>query len=74
MLKVVDLPAAPSLANRPEMIATLIDYVKQEAGSKGELNILEAGCGREWPIKLGDVPYTLTGVDLDQNALDIRKN
>lgn len=38
------------------------------------LRILEAGCGRRWPLRLKDVPYTLTGIDLDEDALAIRKN
>jgi SAM-dependent methyltransferase len=32
------------------------------------LRILEAGCGRHWPLKLS-VPFTLTGLDLDRDAL-----
>ncbi len=35
------------------------------------LRILEAGCGRHWPLKLS-VPYTLTGLDLDRDALEAR--
>lgn len=38
------------------------------------LRILEAGCGRRWPLRLKDVPYTLTGVDIDEDALAIRKS
>jgi SAM-dependent methyltransferase len=37
----------------------------------GPLRILEAGCGRLWPLKLA-VPFTLTGVDLDPDALAAR--
>ena len=37
----------------------------------GPLRILEAGCGRCWPLKLS-VPYNLTGVDLDRDALAAR--
>jgi SAM-dependent methyltransferase len=36
------------------------------------LRILEAGCGNKWPLKLA-VPYTLTAVDIDAHALEIRK-
>jgi SAM-dependent methyltransferase len=38
----------------------------------GPLEILEAGCGREWPIKLDGLPYRLTGIDLDEAALRSR--
>lgn len=37
----------------------------------GPLRILEAGCGRNWPLKLS-VPYKLTGLDLDPDALAAR--
>jgi SAM-dependent methyltransferase len=39
----------------------------------GPLRILEAGCGRLWPLKLS-VPFTLTGLDLDPDALAARKD
>ena len=37
----------------------------------GPLRILEAGCGRDWPLNLS-VPFTLTGLDLDADALAAR--
>lgn len=37
----------------------------------GPLRILEAGCGRDWPLQLA-VPYKLTGLDLDPDALAAR--
>ena len=37
----------------------------------GPLRILEAGCGRDWPLHVS-VPYTLTGLDLDPDALAAR--
>jgi SAM-dependent methyltransferase len=39
-----------------------------------ELEILEAGCGRCWPIDISGVAYRLTGIDEDRAALDIRVN
>lgn len=38
----------------------------------GPLEILEAGCGREWPLDLEGVDYRLTGIDLDADALQSR--
>lgn len=35
--------------------------------------ILEAGCGRKWPLKLEGVSYHLTAVDVDRDALEARK-
>ncbi|MFZ1087253.1 MAG: class I SAM-dependent methyltransferase [Terracidiphilus sp.] len=37
------------------------------------LSILEAGCGQRWPLDLAGVDFTLTGVDLDAVALEMRK-
>lgn len=37
----------------------------------GPLRILEAGCGRRWPLRLA-VPFELTGLDLDRDALAAR--
>lgn len=37
------------------------------------LSILEAGCGRRWRLDLTGVDFTLTGVDLDLEAHDLRK-
>ncbi len=39
---------------------------------RGPLNILEAGCGRSWPLKLAGVEFRLTGLDLDRDALNSR--
>ncbi|MEO1636616.1 MAG: class I SAM-dependent methyltransferase [Cyanobacteria bacterium J06631_9] len=38
------------------------------------LDILEAGCGREWTLDLEQTNYKLTGVDIDKHALAARKN
>jgi len=37
------------------------------------LQVLEAGCGREWYFKLEGIAYELTGVDLDERALEARR-
>lgn len=54
----------------PGMIALLQDRLN---ALPGPLRILEAGCGRKWPLELS-VPYTLTGLDLDADALAARKD
>lgn len=41
-------------------------------GLVGPLEILEAGCGRAWPLRLDGVDYRLTGIDLDADALQSR--
>jgi hypothetical protein len=38
------------------------------------MKILEAGCGRRWEIQLEPDDYHLTGVDLDEHALEHRRS
>jgi SAM-dependent methyltransferase len=42
-------------------------------GRTAPLRILEAGCGTTWPLRLDGVEYTLTGIDVDRNALEVRR-
>ena len=62
----------------------LLDSYSQEAeimaaSIKGMVNgdtplrILEAGCGQRWPLNLDGIKFTLTGVDMDKDAVEIRK-
>lgn len=60
------------------MPTALLTYEEMNAALKSQLEalpaplrILEAGCGRHWGLKLS-VPYTLTGLDLDRDALAAR--
>ena len=48
-------------------------YIKKKASSGFQLNILEAGCGRFWPLDMSGIQYTLTGVDSNINAIEIRQ-
>ena len=48
-------------------------FVKQAEQCK-PLRILEAGCGRSWPFNLEKFDYVLTGVDIDEAGLELRKN
>ena len=48
--------------------------ILSKANLDRQLEILEAGCGRRWPLNLGDTNYRLMGVDLDETALSIRKS
>jgi SAM-dependent methyltransferase len=40
----------------------------------GPMKILEAGCGRRWEIQLEPGDFHLTGVDLDEHALEHRRS
>lgn len=48
--------------------------IREIAAQRGALRILEAGCGRRWPIDLSGIEHHLTGVDIDDAALAIRVN
>jgi len=48
--------------------------IRKKASNSEPVHILEAGCGRKWPITLEGIQYFLTGIDIDKDALEIRKN
>jgi SAM-dependent methyltransferase len=53
----------------------LLNALVKNQGLEGEsIDILEAGCGQRWLLQLDGKKFDLTGVDLDRNALEIRKN
>ncbi len=52
----------------------LAKYVASLGALRGELSILEAGCGNSWQLDLQGVPYVLTGIDVCEDALAIRRN
>ena len=68
------LPKAKNIADYNKLIEIISRIICEKARVSETLNILEAGCGRKWFINLRGIKYRLTGVDLDKNALDIRKN
>jgi SAM-dependent methyltransferase len=75
MWNAAKLPKPHQLGSWVEEMATMANHIKQKAVvSNSGLNILEAGCGTMWAIDLEGIQYTLTGVDIDKNALEIRKN
>lgn len=62
-------PSLVSLTDEHEIVCRL---VTAQPVTDGPLEILEAGCGREWGLALPGVRYRLTGVDLDAHALEAR--
>lgn len=65
------LPLIPSNADEK---ALLEHYVRELSRQKQPLNILEAGCGQKWVMELDGIHYSLTGIDLDGEALTLRKS
>jgi len=49
-------------------------HIKRLFDGQSELAILEAGCGRRWPLNLDGIKFRLTGVDLDEKALGSRRD
>ena len=47
-------------------------YLENEAVGGSALKVLEAGCGREWYLRPAGVALELTGIDLDETALNYR--
>ncbi len=69
-----NIPDLVLTSSTREMRQPLIDAIVAHGKKLGRpLSILEAGCGREWGLDLTGVDYTLTGVDLDPAALELRK-
>ncbi len=65
---------APSvhLLNSESDNRRMIERYLQSLGN--DLYILEAGCGRYWPLKLDGTTVHLTGIDLDETALSARRD
>lgn len=52
----------------------LSNYIKENFHNcSTKLQILEAGCGRQWAIDLSGLHFELTGIDINQKSLEIRK-
>src|ERR1700754_66679 len=48
--------------------------IRELAAERGELDILDAGCGRRWRLSLEGIRYRLTGIDADEAALRARQD
>jgi SAM-dependent methyltransferase len=63
-LPVLDYPTQSALLSR---------FIRDLGARRQPLRILEAGCGRKWPLDLGDTRFSLTGVDIDELGLEARR-
>lgn len=63
----------PTLLDASKKVPLLNEFVKRQSADDSAIEILEAGCGQRWLLKLDGKNYFLTGVDLDKDALEIRK-
>ncbi len=69
----LELPPLRVYPTQQQETAALVQHIEAKHRSQGELSILEAGCGNSWQLQLPGVRYVLTGVDMNQDALNIRK-
>jgi ubiquinone/menaquinone biosynthesis C-methylase UbiE len=71
-----NLPELKMVYSHRVITTALSDAITQHFRDKDNtpLNILEAGCGSQWALDLVSVEYTLTGVDIYERDLEIRKN
>jgi len=63
----------PLSATRQAETDLIESWIRRQRPADDAIQILEAGCGQRWPLRLDGVAYRLTGVDLDAAALEIRK-
>jgi SAM-dependent methyltransferase len=69
----MSMPAIETRHDEPAVDLAVVEHIRNYAKGRDRIDILEAGCGRRWPYRLDDVPYVLTGVDTDADALRIRQ-
>ena len=72
MINADGLPEPTAINSWSEERTIMADHIRDLSYRAGHLDILEAGCGTSWGLDLRGVSYTLTGIDLDQRALDMR--
>lgn len=53
--------------------AVLVRHMKAKAPADRELRILEAGCGNAWLLDLTGIRYELTGLDVNEDAINNRR-
>lgn len=66
------LPTLQLLSNQSEEMELIMRFIRATA-HHDPIKILEAGCGTWRYLELDDIPHHLTGVDLDEEALALRK-
>lgn len=68
------IAAPPIIRSNSEIMQIIADEIRSLGDGGRKVRILEAGCGRRWGVKLGDLPYSLVGLDVDEAALAKRKS
>ena len=68
----IQYPSKVKLIDHRSECNLLKTYIQQK-GCNRPLKILEAGCGKSWPIKLDGISYEIVGIDIDQDGLELRQ-
>lgn len=74
------LAAPPDpLSDEPAELAVLSSHLRALAerlhvGVDRPLRVVEAGCGRRWRLDVAPYPLHLTGIDLDAEAVELRRS
>jgi SAM-dependent methyltransferase len=71
--KKMHLPSIKTMRDEGSVDRIVVEQIRKYALGRDGIEILEAGCGRRWPYDLAGLRYTLTGVDINAEALRIRK-
>jgi SAM-dependent methyltransferase len=61
------------LSDYADELQLLERHIRSRASESHVIQVLEAGCGREWYFGMDGIRYELTGLDLDAEALDARR-
>jgi SAM-dependent methyltransferase len=64
---------ALAILEASQKISLLGNFVRAQGTNDRSIEILEAGCGHRWLLKLDGKKFFLTGIDLDEEALEIRR-
>ena len=66
-------PEMRRIDSMKELNQILAAFIREKFEGREEIRILEAGCGNRWPLDLGAVRFHLTGIDIDAEGLELRK-
>ncbi len=69
-----EVAADPPFRTFGQETAWIEEVVSAHATTRGPLEILEAGCGAKWALRLDGASFRLTGIDLDMAALELRRD
>ena len=74
-LTMASLPTLSMLKDYQAILDTIAEGMKQHYRENGSepLSILEAGCGSKWDLNTSEIDFTLTGVDIYERDMEIRK-